>query len=356
MSTVGDNTLSLGNTPLLGQYQFSTPEKTIKRKQEGENLFQQVAPGEGLEVVKYLMVDDDVEINLEAISSEYGGSLLKNVKFEEEQPQVAEEEDSEPPTVVVYYNRKKDVQHANETMVVAEVAKTDIVFFNQEEVGSEAYQASANQTTAVSVEKQTLDVENTEDEASQFVFMESEVDVTLKKRHTLTEDEINERAFKMACRMNQLYAHIDELFSGVLIESFIQRPISKDVKNKVDQVWSLRKVKLSPKTKKDNNNTFMMIGEETVYLNALYTLYPKQWLDNEVIYVYIKALIQYFDTQHRAHPDKERIMLADVFAYQYMGRAFNVWTRNMSSPESVNLKKKVNLGINYIYSMGSYNF
>ncbi|KAF6146889.1 hypothetical protein GIB67_018542 [Kingdonia uniflora] len=146
-----------------------------------ENLLQQVAPGEGLEVVKYLMVDDDVEVNLEVISSEYGGGLLKgdkkdnndkndveeNVKYEEEQPQVVEEEDSEPPTVVVYYNRKKDAQHANESMVVADVAKTDIVFFNQEEVVGKAYQASTDQTTALSVEEQTLEVKRTKDEASQ---------------------------------------------------------------------------------------------------------------------------------------------------------------------------------------------
>ncbi|KAF6165107.1 hypothetical protein GIB67_000691, partial [Kingdonia uniflora] len=48
----------------------------------------------------------------------------------------------------------------------AEIAKTDIVFFNQEEVIGEAYQASADQTTAVSVEEQTLEVEKTKDKAS----------------------------------------------------------------------------------------------------------------------------------------------------------------------------------------------
>ncbi|KAF6139820.1 hypothetical protein GIB67_009667, partial [Kingdonia uniflora] len=97
------------------------------------------------------MVDDDVEVNLEAISSKYGGGLLKwkkgdekdnddkkdveeNVKSVEEQPQVAEEEDLEPPTVIVHYNGK------NDTMAVVEVVKTYIVFFNQEEVVGEAYQ------------------------------------------------------------------------------------------------------------------------------------------------------------------------------------------------------------------------
>ncbi|KAF6144040.1 hypothetical protein GIB67_037713, partial [Kingdonia uniflora] len=398
---VGDNTL-----PLLGQYQFSTPEKIAKHKREGgnekedwkrkkveprtvkeleniqstaENFLQQVAPGEGLEVVNNLMVDDDVEVgrevNFKAISFEYGGNFLEwkkgdekdndenkdveeKVKSEEEQPQVAEEEDSEPPTVV--------------TMVVVEVAKTDIAFFNQEEVVGEAYQANADQTTVVSVEEQTLksvylqasadqttvisveeqtiEVTQTEKvishqeedvgEASQLVLKESKVDVTLKKRHTLTEEEINERTFKMACQINQLHAHLDELLPRVLLESFIQRPISQDEKNQVDQVWSLRKDELSPKAKKENMSTYSRISEETVCLNALYSLYPNQWLDNEVIDVYIKALIQYFDTKHRARPDKKRILLVDIFACQYIGRAFNVWTRNMSYLEGVELKKK----------------
>ncbi|KAF6157165.1 hypothetical protein GIB67_041626 [Kingdonia uniflora] len=61
--------------------------------------------------------------------------------------------------------------------------------------------------------------------------MESEVDVTLKKMHILTDAEINERAFKMAYQMNQLHAHLDELLPGVLLESFIQKPISQDKKN-----------------------------------------------------------------------------------------------------------------------------
>ncbi|KAF6158367.1 hypothetical protein GIB67_022447, partial [Kingdonia uniflora] len=253
----------------------------------------------GLEEVNDLMVDDDVEVgrevNFKTILSEYGGDFLewkngkekdndekkdaeKKVKSEEEQPQVAEEEDSEPPTVV--------------TMVVTEVAKTDIVLFNQEEVFGEANQGNADQTTVVSVEEQTLEVEKTEDEASQIVLIESKVDVTLKKRHALTEEEINERAIKMACQMNRLHAHLGELLPGVLLISFIQRPISQDKKN-------------------------------------------------QVIDVYIKALMQYFGTQYRACPDNERIVLADIFACQYIGRDFNVWTRNMSSPEGVELKKKL---------------
>ncbi|KAF6150795.1 hypothetical protein GIB67_020878 [Kingdonia uniflora] len=266
-------------------------------------------------------------------------------------------------------------------MVVAEVAKTDIVFFNQEEVV-----ASADQTTVVSVEEQTLEVEKTEDEVSQtkeskeeveqnkdevfegkddddgnsqnkpdpeqvikqmtvdqtnLVLIKLEVDVTSKKRHALTEEENNESAIKMACRINQLHAHLDELLPGVLLESFIQKPISQDEKSQVDQVWSLRKDESTPEAKKGNRSTYMMIGEELICLNALYTLYPNQWLDNEVIDVYIKALIQFFNTQHRACPDIEWIVLADIFACQYIGRDFSVWTRNMSSPDGVELKKKL---------------
>ncbi|KAF6165933.1 hypothetical protein GIB67_012830 [Kingdonia uniflora] len=172
-----------------------------------KNLFQQVAPGEGLEVVNDLMVDDDVkvgrEVNCKAISSEYGGDLL-------------------------------------ETMVVAGVAKINIVFFNQEKVVGEAYQTSADQTTVISVEEQTLDA-------------------------------------------------------------------SADQK------------------------TTVSVEEETIEVAQT----------EVVIDVYIKAWIQYFDTQHRTLLDKERIVLADIFSCQYIGRDFNVWTRNMLSLEGVELKKKL---------------
>ncbi|KAF6171879.1 hypothetical protein GIB67_011776 [Kingdonia uniflora] len=174
----------------------------------------------------------------------------------------------------------------------------------------------------------------------QLVLMESEVYVTLKKKNTLIDEDNNERTLKMACQMNLLHAHLYELLPGMLLESFIQRPISQDEKNKVDQVWSLRKDELSQEAKKNNRSTYKRIGKEIVCLNALYTLHPKEWLDNEVIDMYIKALIQYFDTQHRAYEAKETIVLADVFSYQYIGRAFNVWTSIMSSPAGVELKKK----------------
>ncbi|KAF6152949.1 hypothetical protein GIB67_039656 [Kingdonia uniflora] len=144
------------------RYQFSTPEKTVKRKrEEEENLLQQVAPEEGLKVIKDLMVDNDVEVgkevNLEVILSEYGGDLLewkKGLKDGEEKA----EDGKEQPQVT-------DEEEVQETMI----AKTDIVFFDQEEVVGEAYQASADQTTVVSVEEQTMEVVKTEDEASQVI-------------------------------------------------------------------------------------------------------------------------------------------------------------------------------------------
>ncbi|KAF6145768.1 hypothetical protein GIB67_016217 [Kingdonia uniflora] len=151
MSTVGDSTLPLGDTPLIRQYQFSTPEKIAKPKREGGNKKEdgkrkkaeprtkKVVPGEILEVVNALMVDDDVEVerevNFNAILFEYGDDLLEwkkgdkkdnddkkdveeKVKSEEEKMEkskngdekvydVAEEDESEQPTVVVYYTGKK---------------------------------------------------------------------------------------------------------------------------------------------------------------------------------------------------------------------------------------------------------
>ncbi|KAF6156934.1 hypothetical protein GIB67_039695, partial [Kingdonia uniflora] len=48
------------------------------------------------------------------------------------------------------------------TMMVAEVAKIDIVFFNQEKVAGEDYHAIAYQITVISVGEQTMKVAKTE--------------------------------------------------------------------------------------------------------------------------------------------------------------------------------------------------
>ncbi|KAF6155872.1 hypothetical protein GIB67_039203 [Kingdonia uniflora] len=107
-----------------GEWQKKAEEADVpnkKKKMEGpkkeaftdDQFDHQVTPGEGLEVVNDLIVDDDVEVgrevNLTSISSKYGGDLLEmgdekdnddkknveeKVKSEEEQPQVTEEEDS----------------------------------------------------------------------------------------------------------------------------------------------------------------------------------------------------------------------------------------------------------------------
>ncbi|KAF6163235.1 hypothetical protein GIB67_025099 [Kingdonia uniflora] len=159
---VSDNFLPLGDgTLLLGLHQFSTPEKTAKSKQEEEeNLIQQVTFGEGLEVVKYLMVHDEVdderEANLEVILFGYGGGHLKTM---------VEKID------VVFYNQEEVVGEAYQFVYLLtsteqrtaisvdeqtmEVAKTKVVFSHQEEDVDKANQTSVDQTTGLSVEEQS---------------------------------------------------------------------------------------------------------------------------------------------------------------------------------------------------------
>ncbi|KAF6174956.1 hypothetical protein GIB67_026444 [Kingdonia uniflora] len=316
-STVGDSTLPLGDAPLLGHYQFCTPEKTAKRmrekikKEDGKRKKAEPGIKKGKREWQKKAEDADVPNKKKKKGEEKDNDDKKDVeekvKSEEEEMEeskngdekvdgdekfddVVEVEDSEQPTVVVYYTEKKDLQPKNETMVVAE--------------------ASVDQTTAVYVEEHTLEVAKIEDKASQtkkskeevkqnkeevfegkddddgnsqnkpdpeqLILMKSEVDVTLKMRHALIEEENNESTFKIAYRMNQLHAHFDEHLLGVLLESFIQRPISQDEKSQVDQVWTLRKDESAPEAKKGNMSTYMMMGEEPICLNALYTLYPNQ--------------------------------------------------------------------------------
>ncbi|KAF6137526.1 hypothetical protein GIB67_031805 [Kingdonia uniflora] len=347
---IGSSSSTTEIEAVVVRYQFSTPDKTAKHKREGGNekkigkgirrsqkQNKQVVSREGLEVVNNLMVDDDVEVkrevNFKAISSEYGGDLLESKKDDEK------ENDEKKDVEVKVTSEEEQPQ----TMVVAEVVKTDIVFFNQEEVVGEAYQASVDQTTVVSVVEQTLEVKKTEDEASRasidqttVVSVEEKIIEVAQTEEVISHQE--EDVGEASQSKEEVEQNKEEVVEGKDDNdgnSQNKPDPEQDKKNQVDQVWPLRKDELSPEAKKDNRSTYMRIGEETVCLNAIYTLYPNQWLDSEVIDVYIKILIQYFDTKHRARPDIEKIVLADIFACQYIGRDFNVWTLNMSSPEVV---------------------
>ncbi|KAF6171978.1 hypothetical protein GIB67_029396 [Kingdonia uniflora] len=112
---VKDITLPIRNTLLLRQYQFSTPEKTMKPKQEEEEV-------------------------------------AKND--------------------IVFFNKKKVVREAYQASIdqitvisiekqTMEVLKTKVVISHQEEDADEASQASADQTTIVSVDEQTMEVAKT---------------------------------------------------------------------------------------------------------------------------------------------------------------------------------------------------
>ncbi|KAF6158275.1 hypothetical protein GIB67_001346 [Kingdonia uniflora] len=156
ISTVGDSTLTLGDIPLLGHYQFSTPEKTVKRKRE-----QKKEEDGKMKKAEPRIKKGKGEWQKKA---EEADVLNKKKKWKK-----GEEKDNDDKKDVEE-KVKSEEEEVQETMVVAEVAKTDIVFFNQEEAVGETYQASADQITVVSVEEQTLEVEKAEDEASQITY------------------------------------------------------------------------------------------------------------------------------------------------------------------------------------------
>ncbi|KAF6158123.1 hypothetical protein GIB67_014917, partial [Kingdonia uniflora] len=105
------------------------------------NLLLQIAPRHELEVVKDLMVDDDVEVNLKAISFEYGGGLLEWKNGDEKVNEDEKDDDVEKDGG----EKAKSIEEERpQTIVVREVAKTDIAFFNQEEFVGEAYQVTYN--------------------------------------------------------------------------------------------------------------------------------------------------------------------------------------------------------------------
>ncbi|KAF6165641.1 hypothetical protein GIB67_002900 [Kingdonia uniflora] len=70
------------------------------------------------------------------------------------------------------------------------VAKTDIVFFNQEEVVGEAYQASADQTTPISVEEQTLEAST--DQTAAVSVEEQTIEVTQTEESKESKEEVEQ--------------------------------------------------------------------------------------------------------------------------------------------------------------------
>ncbi|KAF6145362.1 hypothetical protein GIB67_016823 [Kingdonia uniflora] len=301
MSTVGDSTLPLGDTLLLGQYQFPTPEKTAKRKREGGNekedgkrkktesrtkkglipkipkkglanrvprmrqvqfpklqniqstakiLLQQVTPREILEVANALMVDDDVEVgrevNFNAISSKYGGDLLEWKKGEEkdndDKKDVEEKVKFEEEEVSEMEESKNGDEKVDDVAEEEDSEQpTAVVYYTGKKYLQPDNEASADQTTVVSIEEQTLKVEKTEDEASQFVYLQ-----TKKSKEEVEQNK-------------------EEVFEG-------KDDDDGNSQNKPDPEQIIKQ----------------MVVDQT-----------------NVIDVYIKALIQSFDTQHRAHPKRK---------------------------------------------------
>ncbi|KAF6174694.1 hypothetical protein GIB67_008749 [Kingdonia uniflora] len=197
----------------------------------------------GAVVVK---VEDEVEVvrevNLEAISSEYGGDRLEKGAVEDEEPE-AKEKDNEDEKDGDDGEKAKSVKE--EPLQVANEEEVQIVvvyFINKKDIVEEANKTSVDQTTGVYVEEQSKEEmvkgNDDDDETLQkkplpmkiiiemLALMESEVDVILKKRHKLTDEDINDRALTWAYQMNLLQAYLEKLLLGVLYESFIQRPIS----------------------------------------------------------------------------------------------------------------------------------
>ncbi|KAF6165721.1 hypothetical protein GIB67_012618 [Kingdonia uniflora] len=190
-------------------------------------------------------VEVEREVNLEAISSIYGGDRLewkkgdeKNEKdddddekdgkekaksFEEGQPQVAEEEEVQETSV-----------DQTTGLYVEEQSKKEVVEGKDDDDGTSQKKPDLEKIIKEMVVDQT-----------NLVLMESEVDVTLKKRHKLTDEDITEKSPKFYIQMSVLHV--------------------------------------------------------------------------QAINVYVKALIQYFDSQHRVCPAKEKIVLADVYSSQIMG-------------------------------------
>ncbi|KAF6155046.1 hypothetical protein GIB67_035793 [Kingdonia uniflora] len=83
------------------------------------------------------------------------------------------------------------------------------------------------------------------------------------------------------------------------------------------QTLEVEKTKDEASQASANKTTTVSVEEQTIEVTQTEVVISHQEDDvgeaSQVIDVHIKALIHYFDTQYRARPDKERIVLVDVF-------------------------------------------
>ncbi|KAF6176040.1 hypothetical protein GIB67_021289 [Kingdonia uniflora] len=197
------------------EYQFSTPEKTTKYKREGGNekedrkrkKAEPRTKKEGLEVVNELMVDDDVEVgsevNFNVISSEYSGDLLEGCA------EVAKTGNSilQPGRSWLENLSGINYRGAQTEVVISPRRKMLVKLVRVNRVK----RVEQNKEEVVEARMMRWKLQNKPD-CEQLVLMESEVDVTLQKRHALTKEEINERAFKMACQSTNCMLTLTSFF------------------------------------------------------------------------------------------------------------------------------------------------
>ncbi|KAF6172658.1 hypothetical protein GIB67_041981 [Kingdonia uniflora] len=284
---VRDSTLPLRDTPLLGQYQFFSLEKTVKRKREGRNKKED---GKRKKVEPETW-QRDLQQKIKRLKR------IKKGKGERQKKTNTNKKNKKAEEADVPLKKKgtKIGDLTNKQLDHTMVAKADIVFFDLEEVVGEAYQASVDQTIVVSVEEQTMEVAKTEEEVGQasaeqaiVVFVEEQTTKVIK-----TEDEANQSVYLRtkdskeeveqskeenvdeASQTKESKEEVeqskDEVIEGKDDDDGNSQnkpdPV-QDEKNHVNQVWSLRKDKLSPEAKKDNKSTYRRIGKETVCLNV----------------------------------------------------------------------------------------
>ncbi|KAF6140213.1 hypothetical protein GIB67_000261 [Kingdonia uniflora] len=170
-----------------------TSSLLLRKLQSTNEKKKQVTPGEGLEVVKDLMVNNDVEVgmevNLEAISPEYGGGLLEWKKSDKKDDEDEKDDDDEidveekvksveeeQPQVV----KKKEVQENGDEKVDDVEKDGDEKAKSEEEQPQVAKEDNLEQLT-IMTKKSIKEVEQSKDEEDVDKTKESKKEVERSK-------------------------------------------------------------------------------------------------------------------------------------------------------------------------------
>ncbi|KAF6145215.1 hypothetical protein GIB67_041410 [Kingdonia uniflora] len=116
----------------------------------------------------------------------------------------------------------------------------------------------------------------------------------------------------------------------VMGTSFLHRATTNNENYMVNAAWKL--CKGGSEDKKDR--VYRRYGiKDVLTLSSLESLYPRKWLDGDVISLYLRLLIRWYNDQYKDQDERDIIYVVDTYCYLSMEKAHNLWHTRLAEDD-----------------------